>query len=52
MFVGILIGSTIAIWVLGKVLSATGNYMMPITIMACLCVVGFIVSLFLKQKKD
>ena len=52
MFVGILIGSTIAIWVLGKALSATGNYMMPINIMACLCVVGFIVSLFLKQKKD
>jgi MFS family permease len=52
MFVGILLGSTIAIWVLGKVLSATGNYMMPINIMAGLCVVGFIVSLFLKQKID
>ena len=52
MFIGILIGSTIAIWVLGKVLSATGNYMMPINIMAGLCIVGFIVSLFLKPKKD
>jgi len=49
-FVGILIGSTFALWWLGKSLSATGNYMQPISIMAVLCLAGFILSLFLKQK--
>jgi MFS family permease len=50
MFVGIMIGSTVAVWWLGKSLDATKNYMQPITIMAGLCFAGFIVSLFLKQK--
>ena len=50
MFVGIMLGSTVAVWWLGKSLNATGNYMQPITIMAGLCFAGFIVSLFLKQK--
>lgn len=52
MFIGIVIGSTIAVWWLGKSLTATGNYLQPITIMASLCFAGFIISLFLKQKKD
>ncbi|MBP1608549.1 MAG: transporter transrane protein, partial [Acidobacteria bacterium] len=52
MFVGIMLGSTVAVWWLGKSLNATGNYMQPITIMAGLCFAGFIVSLFLKQKSS
>jgi sugar phosphate permease len=50
MFMGICIGSTVATWWLGVSLSATGTYMQPITIMGGLCVAGFIVSLFIKQK--
>lgn len=52
MSVGIMIGSTIAIWWLGVSLDATGNYQQPITIMAGLCLAGFIISLFLKQKRN
>jgi MFS family permease len=50
MFMGISIGSTVAVWVLGLALSATGTYMLPISIMGSFCVAGFIVSLFIKQK--
>jgi MFS family permease len=49
MFVGICLGSTAAIWSVGKSLSVTGSYLQPLNIMAGLCLVGFIVSLFLKQ---
>jgi MFS family permease len=50
MIVGIVIGSTVAVWVLGKSVDATGDYMQPINIMAGLSLAGFIISLFLKQK--
>jgi len=49
MFVGIIIGSTLAIAWLSASLTATGNYQQPISIMAGLCFVGFILSLFLKN---
>jgi hypothetical protein len=49
MFVGIVIGSTVAVWWLGKSLAATGNYQQPLSIMAGLCLAGFILSLFLKN---
>ncbi len=52
MFVGIVIGSTVAVWWLGKSLAATGNYQQPLSIMAGLCFAGFILSLFLKNKPN
>jgi MFS family permease len=52
MAVGIVIGSTVAVWWLGKSLDATGNYMQPINIMAGLSFAGFVLSLFLKNKPN
>jgi MFS family permease len=52
MFVGIVIGSTVAVWWLGKSLAATGNYQQPLSIMAGLCVAGFVLSLFLKNNPN
>lgn len=51
-FVGIMLGSTGAVLWLSKSLNATGNYMQPITIMAGLCLAGFVISLFLKHKSS
>jgi MFS family permease len=50
MFMGILIGSSAALWWMNSALSATGNYMKPISIMSGLCIAGFVISLFLKPK--
>jgi MFS family permease len=52
MFVGIIIGATMALAWLAASLTATGNYQQPISIMAGLCLAGFILSLFLKNKPN
>jgi MFS family permease len=52
MFVGIVIGSTLAVKWLEVSVDKTLSYMQPITIMAGLCFAGFVLSLFLKNNPN